>query len=150
MNKNNIERTFAMIKPDGVRRGLVGEIIKRYEQKGLRIVAAKLITADRNTVEQHYSELRSRSFFSELVEYILSGPIMVMILEGENAIRLVRMINGATRVEEALPGTIRGDYATSTAENIVHGSDSYENAQREISLWFPELKINETKKLSVL
>lgn len=150
MNKSNVERTFAMIKPDGVRRGLVGEIIKRYEQKGLRIVAAKLIKADRNTVEEHYSELRSRSFFNELVEYILSGPIMVMILEGENAIRLVRMINGATRVEEALPGTIRGDYATSTAQNIVHGSDNYENAQREINLWFPELRTNETRKLSVL
>ncbi|SHE74802.1 nucleoside diphosphate kinase [Caldanaerobius fijiensis DSM 17918] len=150
MNKSNVERTFAMIKPDGVRRGLVGEIIKRYEQKGLRIVAAKLIKADRNTVEEHYSDLRSRSFFNELVEYILSGPIMVMILEGENAIKLVRMINGATRVEEALPGTIRGDYATSTAQNIVHGSDNYENAQREINLWFPELRTNETRKLSVL
>ncbi|WP_026486874.1 nucleoside-diphosphate kinase [Caldanaerobius polysaccharolyticus] len=149
MKKSNVEKTFAMIKPDGVRRGLVGEIIKRYEQKGLRIVAAKLIQADRETAEQHYSELKSRSFFNELIDYITSGPMMVMILEGENAIKMVRMINGPTHIEEALPGTIRGDFATSTAHNIVHGSDSYENAQREIKLWFPELEENQLK-LSVL
>lgn len=134
-----MERTFAMIKPDGVRRGLIGEVIKRYEQKGLRIVSAKYIIADRDTVEKHYFNLQNRPFFEELVNYILSGPMMIMVIEGEKAIKMVRMINGATHVEEALPGTIRGDFATSTAQNIVHGSDSEENAQFEIKLWFPEL-----------
>lgn len=131
-----MERTFVMIKPDGVRRGLVGTILQRYEQKGLRIVDAKFMKVPRKLAEEHYREHRSKPFFSDLINYITSGPVFAMVLEGEKAVSLVRLLNGATRVEEALPGTIRGDFATSTTENLVHGSDSVENAEREISLWF--------------
>ncbi|MCG0276497.1 MAG: nucleoside-diphosphate kinase [Thermosediminibacteraceae bacterium] len=134
-----MERTFVMIKPDGVKRGLVGTILQRYEQKGLKLVAAKLVTVSRELAEEHYREHASKPFFNELIEYITSGPVFAMVLEGENAIKLVRLLNGATKVEEALPGTIRGDFATSTTHNLVHGSDSPESARREISLWFPEL-----------
>lgn len=134
-----MERTFVMIKPDGVKRGLVGAILQRYEQKGLKLVAAKLVTVSKELAEEHYREHSSKPFFKELIEYITSGPVFAMVLEGENAIQLVRLLNGATKVEEALPGTIRGDFATSTTHNLVHGSDSPESARREISLWFPEL-----------
>ncbi|TYP49215.1 nucleoside-diphosphate kinase [Thermosediminibacter litoriperuensis] len=134
-----MERTFAMIKPDGVKRGLVGAILQRYEQKGLTLVAAKLLTVSRQLAEEHYREHSSKPFYTELIDYITSGPVFAMVLEGENAVQLVRLLNGATRVEEALPGTIRGDFATSTSHNLVHGSDSPESARREISLWFPEL-----------
>ncbi|ADL08386.1 nucleoside-diphosphate kinase [Thermosediminibacter oceani] len=134
-----MERTFVMIKPDGVKRGLVGTILQRYEQKGLTLVAAKLLTVSRQLAEEHYREHSSKPFFRELVDYITSGPVFAMVLEGENAIKLVRLLNGATKVEEALPGTIRGDFATSTTHNLVHASDSPENARREINLWFPEL-----------
>lgn len=134
-----MEKTFAMVKPDGVQRGLVGTILQRYEQKGLKLVAAKLMNASRELAEEHYREHASKSFFNELIEYITSGPVFAMVLEGENAIKLVRLLNGATKVEEALPGTIRGDFATSTTCNLVHASDSPESASREIKLWFPEL-----------
>jgi len=134
-----MERTFVMIKPDGVKRGLVGEIISRYERKGLRLISAKLMQASAELAEKHYEEHVSKPFFPELVEYITSGPVFVMVLEGDKAVSLVRMINGATRVEDALPGTIRGDFATSTTHNLVHGSDSIESAKREIALWFPEI-----------
>ena len=134
-----MERTFVMIKPDGVKRGLVGEIISRYERKGLRLISAKLMQASAELAEKHYEEHVSKPFFPELVEYITSGPVFVMVLEGDKAVSLVRMINGATRVEDALPGTIRGDFATSTTHNLVHGSDSIESAKREIAIWFPEI-----------
>lgn len=134
-----MERTFVMIKPDGVKRGLVGEIIRRYERKGLKIVAAKLIKASLDLAREHYREHISKPFFSELVEYITSAPVFAMVLEGDKAISLVRLLNGATKVEDAQPGTIRGDFATSTAQNLVHGSDSIESAKREIALWFPEI-----------
>ncbi|MCF6096438.1 nucleoside-diphosphate kinase [Thermovorax subterraneus] len=134
-----MEKTFVMIKPDGVKRGLVGAILQRYEQKGLKLVAAKLTNVSKELAEEHYREHSSKPFFNELVEYITSGPVFAMVLEGENAIKLVRLLNGATKVEEALPGTIRGDFATSTTHNLVHASDSPESACREIKLWFPEL-----------
>lgn len=134
-----MERTFVMVKPDGVKRGLIGAILQRYEQKGLKLVAAKLVNVSRELAEEHYREHASKPFFNELIEYITSGPVFAMVLEGENAIKLVRLLNGATKVEEALPGTIRGDFATSTTHNLVHASDSPESARREIKLWFPEL-----------
>jgi nucleoside-diphosphate kinase len=134
-----MEKTFVMIKPDGIKRGLVGEIINRYERKGLKIVAAKLMKVTKDMAREHYREHAEKPFFAELIEYITSAPVFAMILEGDKAISLVRLINGATKVEDALPGTIRGDFATSTTENLVHGSDSTESAGREIALWFPEI-----------
>jgi len=133
-----MERTFVMVKPDGVRRALVGTIIQRYEQKGLKIVAAKLMNVSKELAEKHYHEHSSKPFFPALIDGITSGPVFAMVLEGDKAISLVRLLNGATRVEDALPGTIRGDFAASTTENLVHGSDSAESAQREILLWFPD------------
>jgi len=130
-----MERTFVMIKPDGVSRGLTGEILKRYEQKGLKIAYLNMINAKKATVEEHYYEHKDKSFYGELVDYITGGPVVVMILEGEKAVGLVRKLNGATKVEDAQPGTIRGDFAASTTNNIVHSSDSVESAEREIKLW---------------
>ena len=135
-----MEKTFVMIKPDGIRRGLAGNIIQRYEQKGLKIIAARLMAVSGELAQKHYAEHASKPFFPELIAYITSGPVMAMVLEGPNAIKLARLINGATRVEEALPGTIRGDFAASTTENLVHASDKPETAEREISLWFSHLK----------
>lgn len=134
-----MELTLAIVKPDGVKRGLIGEILKRYENKGLRLKAAKVVTPSIELLEKHYEEHKGKPFFNSLIEYMSSGPVFAMVLEGENAVKLVRMINGATKVEDALPGTIRGDFASSTTCNVVHGSDSVESAKREIALWFPEL-----------
>lgn len=130
-----MEKTFVMIKPDGVSRGLVGEILRRYERKNLKITYMKLLTAHVDTVKEHYKEHIGKSFYETLVNYMTSGPIIIMVLEGENAIALVRKLNGATKVEDAAPGSIRGDFAVSTTYNVVHASDSAENASREISLW---------------
>lgn len=134
-----MQTTFVMIKPDGVSRGLVGKILQRYEEKGLQLRAAKLMEVPKSLAKAHYCEHKAKPFFPALIEYITSGPVFAMILGGDVAIDVVRLINGATKVEEALPGTIRGDFASSTAQNIVHASDSPESAKREISLWFPEL-----------
>jgi nucleoside-diphosphate kinase len=134
-----MELTLAIVKPDGVKRGLIGEILKRYENKGLRLKAAKVIIPSIELLEKHYEEHKGKPFFKPLIEYMSSGPVFAMVLEGENAVKLVRIINGATKVEDALPGTIRGDFASSTTYNVVHGSDSAESAKREIALWFPEL-----------
>jgi len=135
-----MEKTFVMIKPDGIRRGLVGNIITRYEQKGLKITALKLMQVSEELAKKHYAEHVSKPFFPELIAYLTSGPVIAMVLEGPNAIKLARLINGATKVEDAMPGTIRGDYATSTTENLVHAADSPESATREIAHWFPDLK----------
>ena len=135
-----MEKTFVMIKPDGIRRGLVGNIITRYEQKGLKITALKLMQVSEELAKKHFAEHVSKPFFPELIAYLTSGPVIAMVLEGPNAIKLARLINGATKVEDAMPGTIRGDYATSTTENLVHAADSPESATREIALWFPDLK----------
>ncbi|NMA75503.1 MAG: nucleoside-diphosphate kinase [Bacteroidales bacterium] len=134
-----MEKTFVMIKPDGIRRGLAGHIIKRYEQKGLKIVKARLMKVSGELARKHYSEHVSKTFFPKLITYITSGPVIAMILEGPSAIALTRLVNGATEVEKALPGTIRGDFAFSTTENLVHASDNLENANREIQLWLPYL-----------
>ncbi len=130
------ERTLILIKPDGVQRLLVGRIIERYEQRGLRIVGLKLMTVERGLAERHYAEHREKPFFPGLVEFITSAPLVAMAVEGPNAIKVCRDINGATRPHEAAPGTIRGDFALETSQNIVHASDSPESAERELALWF--------------
>ena len=133
-----MEKTFIIIKSDGVQRGLIGEIIGRIEKKGFRIVKAELIQADRKTVEAHYEEHKGRPYFKSLVEFILEGPIMAMVLEGENSISIMRLMMGDKNPEKATPGTIRGDFANNTTRNLIHGSDSEESAQREINIWFPD------------
>ncbi|WP_261664141.1 nucleoside-diphosphate kinase [Deinococcus sp. Marseille-Q6407] len=132
------ERTFAMIKPDGVRRGLTAEILRRIELKGYRVVGLKLYQIPRETAESHYGEHREKPFFGELVDFITSGPVVALALEGENAISGWRSMMGATNPASAAPGTIRGDLATSMSENVTHGSDSPESAQRELGLFFRE------------
>ncbi|MEJ5185296.1 MAG: nucleoside-diphosphate kinase [Rectinemataceae bacterium] len=136
-----IERTFVMLKPGVLARRIAGEIISRIERKGFDIVAMKLMRISRNLAELHYAEHAAKPFFGELVEYITSGPVVAMVLEGEGAVRMMRMLCGSTRAEEACPGTIRGDYAMHTNINIIHASDSVESAKREISLFFREDEI---------
>ena len=130
------ERTLILIKPDGVQRQLVGRIIDRYEQRGLRIVGLKLLQVERTMAEAHYAVHRERPFFAGLVEFITSGPLVAMVLEGQDAVAVCRAINGATRPNEAAPGTIRGDLALETGMNLVHASDSPETAEQEVALWF--------------
>jgi nucleoside-diphosphate kinase len=131
-----MERTFVMIKPDGVRRGLVGECLRRFEDRGLKLVALKLLTPSRELAENHYGAHRDKPFFPGVVQFITSGPVVAMILEGESAIAAVRQMVGATRPLEAAPGSIRGDYALEVGENIVHASDGTETAAEEMRLWF--------------
>jgi nucleoside-diphosphate kinase len=130
------ERTLVLVKPDGVQRLLAGRILARYEERGLRIVALKLMTVGRELAERHYAVHSAKPFFTGLVEFITSGPLIAAVLEGPNAIAVVRAMNGATRPHEAAPGTIRGDFALETAQNLVHASDSAETATAEIDLWF--------------
>ena len=134
-----MQRTLVLVKPDGVRRGLAGEVISRLERKGLTLVAMELRTLERETAEQHYGEHRERPFFGELVEFITGGPLVAMVVEGPRAIEAFRALAGATDPVSATPGTIRGDFALEIGENIVHGSDSPFSAEREIKLFFPEL-----------
>jgi nucleoside-diphosphate kinase len=131
-----MERTFVMVKPDGVERRLVGEIVRRFEQKGLRLVGMKLLLPGRELAENHYAVHRERPFFQDLVNFITSGPVVAMVWEGPNAVRLSRALIGATNPLDAAPGTIRGDFATEITTNLVHGSDSVETAEKEIALWF--------------
>lgn len=130
------EKTLILIKPDGVQRLLVGRIVERYEQRGLRIVGLKLVAVDRDLAESHYDAHREKPFFAGLVEFIISSPLVAIAVEGLNAIAVCRAINGATRPHEAAPGTIRGDFALETGQNLVHASDSTENAEAELELWF--------------
>ncbi|GLZ07691.1 nucleoside diphosphate kinase [Actinomadura sp. NBRC 104412] len=133
------ERTLVLVKPDGVRRGVVGDVISRIERKGLRLVALELRTLTRETAETHYGEHAGKPFFGELVEFITGGPLVAMVVEGPRAIEAFRALAGATDPVKATPGTIRGDHALEIGENIVHGSDSPDSAAREIKLFFPEL-----------
>jgi nucleoside-diphosphate kinase len=133
------ERTLILIKPDGVRRNLIGEVIARIERKGLRLVALELRTINRETAETHYAEHEGKPFYAGLLEFITGGPLVALIAEGPRAIEAFRGLAGATDPVKALPGTIRGDFALETGENIVHGSDSPESAAREIKIFFPEL-----------
>ncbi|KAL9259492.1 Nucleoside diphosphate kinase 1-like protein [Drosera capensis] len=133
-----MEQTFIMIKPDGVQRGLVGEIICRFEKKGFTLKGLKLQNVERSFAEKHYADLSSKPFFNGLVEYIVSGPVVAMVWEGKNVVLTGRKIIGATNPAESAPGTIRGDFAVEIGRNVIHGSDSVESARKEIALWFPE------------
>ena len=142
------ERTLILIKPDGVQRALIGRIVDRYEQRGLRIAGMKLMVADRALAERHYEVHREKPFFAGLIEFITSGPLVAMAVEGPNAIAVCRTVNGATRPLEAMPGSIRGYWALETGHNLVHGSDSAENAEHELGLWFkPEELVDYSRDL---
>jgi nucleoside-diphosphate kinase len=130
------ERTLVLIKPDGVQRQLIGRILARYEERGLKVAGLKLVRVDRDLAERHYDAHRAKPFFAGLVAFITSAPLVALALDGPNAISVVRAINGATRPHEAAPGTIRGDFALETAQNIVHASDGPEAATTELALWF--------------
>lgn len=133
-----MEKTFVMVKPDGVQRGVVGDIVRRFEQKGFKLVGAKLMQVSNELAETHYAEHKERPFFGELVDFITSGPVFAMVWEGENVISVARTMIGATNPSEANPGSIRGDYGVTVGKNIIHGSDSSESAEREINLFFNE------------
>jgi nucleoside-diphosphate kinase len=134
-----MEKSLVLIKPDGVERGLIGQIIAIYERKGLNIAALKMITPSKEIAENHYIEHKDKPFFKELVTFLTRGKLCALIIEGDNVIKTVRKINGATDPAEAEMGSIRGQFALSKAENIVHASDSVESAGREIKIWFPEI-----------
>ena len=144
MSAPGIERTLVLVKPDGVRRGLIGEVIRRIEAKGYRLTALELRAATRELLAQHYAEHEGKPFYQPLVEFMLSGPIAAMVVEGQRAIEGFRALAGATDPTAALPGTIRGDlgrdWGEAVQQNIVHGSDSADSAAREIALWFPSAR----------
>jgi nucleoside-diphosphate kinase len=137
------ERTLVLVKPDGVQRLLVGRILARYEERGLKIVGLKLVQVDRELAERHYAVHRGKPFFAGLVAFITSGPLVAVALEGPDAVAVVRAMNGATRPAQADPGTVRGDLALETAQNLVHASDSPETARAELELWFRETELVE-------
>jgi nucleoside-diphosphate kinase len=134
-----MERTLILVKPDAFARSLTGEIIARFERKGLRLAALRQLTMERELAERHYAEHEGKPFYGELVDFITSGPLVAMVLEGESAVDAARQVIGATNPIEASPGSIRGDFAISVGQNMVHGSDSTESAAREVGLFFPEL-----------
>lgn len=135
-----MEETLVLIKPDGVKRQICGEILTRYERKSLIIKAMKLLQTPKELAQEHYAEHKDKPFFGELVDFITSGPVLAFVLAGKNAVTSVRTINGATNPVDATPGSIRGDYALTMDSNVVHASDSVDSAAREIHLWFPEYK----------
>ncbi|MEK6278254.1 MAG: nucleoside-diphosphate kinase [Actinomycetota bacterium] len=134
-----MSRTLILVKPDAFERGLTGEVIARFERKGLKLAALKLIEADVEIANVHYAEHTEKPFFGELVEFITRGPLVAMVLEGHEAVAAARQVIGATNPMEAAPGSLRGDYGLEVTFNLVHGSDSDESAEREIGIWFPEL-----------
>ena len=135
-----IEKSLVLVKPDGVKKHICGEVISRFERKGLEVEAIKMIQVPEELAKKHYAEHEGKGFFKDLIAFITSGPVLAMVIKGENAVAAVRQINGATDPLKAVPGSIRGDFATSIDENVVHASDAPETAEREIGLWFPELK----------
>jgi len=141
------QRTFVMIKPDGVQRGLVGEIIRRFEKKGIKIVAMKFVNVSKNLAEKHYGIHKGKPFFNPTVKYIISSPVVAMVLEGDNVIDLVRTMMGKTNPQDAAMGTIRGDYGQFIGRNIVHGSDGPDTAEFEINLWFKPEEIYDYKRI---
>ncbi|KUP07776.1 nucleoside diphosphate kinase [Bacillus coahuilensis m2-6] len=143
-----MEQTFLMVKPDGVQRGYVGDIVSRFEKKGFQLVGAKLMTISSELAEEHYAEHKERPFFGELVEFITSGPVFAMVWQGENVIATARTMMGKTNPQEAPPGTIRGDFGISMGKNIIHGSDSPDSAKREIGLFLEEGNLNEYSKVT--
>jgi nucleoside-diphosphate kinase len=136
-----LERTFSIVKPDGVAKNLIGEVYRRFEKAGLKVVAAKMIRLRQDQAEGFYAVHKARPFYADLVRYMISGPVMVQVLEGENAIQLNRDLMGATNPKQAAPGTIRADFAASIEENVVHGSDGPETAKNEIAFFFSEAEI---------
>jgi len=136
-----VERTFSIVKPDGVAKNLIGEVYRRFEKAGLRVVAAKMIRLRQDQAEGFYAVHKARPFYADLVRYMISGPVMVQVLEGENAIKANRDIMGATNPKQAAPGTIRADFAASIEENVVHGSDGPETAATEIAFFFSQAEI---------
>jgi nucleoside-diphosphate kinase len=141
-----IEKTFVMVKPDGVQRGLIGRIILRFEDRGFKIIAMKMMRIPKELAERHYEEHEGKGFYEPLLSYITSGPALCMVLEGENAVAGVRAMMGKTNPQDATPGTIRGDFSQVTGRNIVHGSDSSESAKREINLFFNDYEIQKYEK----
>ncbi len=141
-----MERTFVMVKPDGVQRGLIGEVISRLERKGLKIVAMKMLWISEELAKEHYAEHKEKPFFANLVSYITSGPVVAMVVEGRDAVKVVRKLVGATNPAEADPGTIRGDFGLDIGRNVVHASDSLASAEREIALFFSEDEILSYKR----
>ena len=141
-----MERTFLMVKPDGVQRNLIGEIVARFEKKGFNLVGAKLMMVSEELANEHYGEHKERPFFGELVDFITSGPVFAMVWEGEDVIAKARLMMGETNPAESAPGTIRGDYAVNVGQNIIHGSDSPESAKREIGLFFKEEELVDYEK----
>ena len=135
-----MEKTFIAIKPDAVQRGLTGEVLARFERRGFKVAALKMTNVSRELAEEHYAEHKEKPFFGSLVDFLTSSPVVAIVLEAPNAITLSRKMIGATRPEEALAGTIRGDYTVDLQANLIHGSDSCESAARELKLWFPELE----------
>jgi len=131
-----VERTFLMVKPDGVQRRLVGEIVRRFENKGFALAGLQMLTPTRAMAEAHYAVHRGKPFFEGVVGFISSGPVVAMIWEGEDVVSLARKVIGATKPADSTPGTIRGDYANTIEQNLIHGSDSVENAETEIGIWF--------------
>ncbi|KAF0818806.1 MULTISPECIES: nucleoside-diphosphate kinase [unclassified Cytobacillus] len=142
-----MERTFLMVKPDGVQRNLIGEIVSRFEKKGFQLVGGKLMSISQELAEEHYGEHKERPFFGELVDFITSGPVFAMVWEGENVIATARQMMGSTNPKDAAPGTIRGDFGITVGKNVIHGSDSPASAEREIGLFFKEEEKVEYKKL---
>ncbi|WP_203226060.1 nucleoside-diphosphate kinase [Bacillus kwashiorkori] len=136
-----MERTFLMVKPDGVQRNLIGEIVARFEKKGFQLVGAKLMQVTDKIAEEHYGEHKEKPFFQELIDFITSGPVFAMVWEGENAVQVARQMMGSTNPKDAAPGTIRGNYGLTVGKNVIHGSDSLESAKREISLFFNEAEL---------
>ncbi|XP_072224315.1 nucleoside diphosphate kinase 3 isoform X2 [Leuresthes tenuis] len=130
------ERTFIAVKPDGVQRKLVGEIVRRFEKRGFKLVGLKLMQASEDLLREHYCDLRSKPFFNTLMSYMKSGPVVAMVWQGLDVVKTARKMMGETNPAESLPGTIRGDYCVEVGKNVIHGSDSVESAQKEISLWF--------------
>ncbi|HEX5416038.1 MAG TPA: nucleoside-diphosphate kinase [Chloroflexota bacterium] len=141
-----MQQTLVVIKPDGVQRGLVGPILTRFEQRGYRIIGLKLLVVPREMAEKHYAVHQTKPFFGELVNYISSGPVVAMVLEGFDAIKAVRLMVGATRPYEAAPGTIRGDYAQTPLRNLIHASDAPDTSREEIALWFPGNEVQEYQR----
>lgn len=148
MEKERInERTYVMVKPDGVQRGLVGEIIKRFENRGYKLIALKMATPSKEHFEKHYEDLKGKKFFPGLIEYMLSGPVVATVWQGAQAVKVGRKIVGETDPFDSTPGTIRGDYCIEKGRNVIHASDTVENAEKEINLWFNQEEVNSWSKV---
>jgi nucleoside-diphosphate kinase len=142
----SVERTLVLVKPDGVQRGLIGEVIARFERRGLRLVGAKFIQVSQSLAETHYTEHKGKSFYDGLISYITSAPVMAMVWEGPNAVAAVRQTVGSTKPVEAAPGTIRHDYALEVGRNLIHASDKPETGEREVALWFKQEELIDWKR----